>query len=152
MKDYHQRAGGLPGAGHQLRQAGNQVSLPSNPGGHDRRGELYLRILRLEIRDHRRLAAARRQEPCEWGETGRRDGNGPVPEEGVASQLLPAASEAGINPPKRMRTRVVGVGRRTARQTGKASPRQLRMGESDSERNRPNQAEWFILRPASIRQ
>ena len=38
-----------------------------------------------EVRDHRHLVAARRQKPKKRGEAGRRGGDGPVPEEGVAA-------------------------------------------------------------------
>ena len=85
---------GLPGKGHRLRQAGNQAPVPGDPGGHDRRGELYLRVLQPEVRDHRRLAAARREEPKKRGEAVQRGGDGPVPEDEVAGPRQPAASEA----------------------------------------------------------
>ena len=51
---------GLPGAGHRLRQVGNQVSVPGDPGDNDRRRELYLRV--LPDRKFETIGAWRRQD------------------------------------------------------------------------------------------
>ena len=60
MKEYHQRAGDYLERATGYARRAIRYPFQVTRGGHDRRGKLYLRVLQPEVRNHRRLAAARR--------------------------------------------------------------------------------------------